>query len=136
MDQLLDRLDVAVHRARVLRSIGEAESLAEELSQRLEALRQVIDRAPGSQLAPLPDASGAAADFDPLRNLGPGELAKLSAREREVLRELARGHSPQKIANALQLSTNTVRNHLKSIFLKLGVNSQVALLGRLAARSR
>jgi DNA-binding NarL/FixJ family response regulator len=136
MDQLLERLDVAVHRARVLRSIGEAESLAEQLSQRLEALRHIIDRAPGNQLAPLPDTSEATSPLDPLRNLSEAESAKLSAREREVLRELARGQSPQKIAEALQLSTNTVRNHLKSIFLKLGVNSQVALLGRLAARSR
>lgn len=136
MDQLLERLDMAVQRARVLRSIGEAESLAAELSQRLESLKQIIDRVPGNPLPPLPDSPDVAATFDPLRNLGAQEVAKLSSRERDVLRELARGHSPQKIAQALQLSTNTVRNHLKSIFLKLGVNSQVALLGRLAAPSR
>lgn len=136
MDQLLERLDQAVHRARVLRSIGEAESLAEELSQRLDALKQIIDRVPGSSLPLPPGSSSVTAAFDPLRNLGQSELARLSVREREVLRELARGHSPQKIAKALKLSTNTVRNHLKSIFLKLGVNSQVALLGRLAAPLR
>lgn len=136
MDQLLERLDMAVQRARVLRSIGEAESLAAELSQRLEALKQIIDRVPGSPPPPVPELPERSAVFDPLRNLGQTELGKLSARERDVLRELARGHSPQKIAEALQLSTNTVRNHLKSIFLKLGVNSQVALLGRLAAPPR
>jgi DNA-binding NarL/FixJ family response regulator len=136
MEHLLERLDLAVHRARVLRSIGEAESLAGELSQRLDALKQIIDRVPGAPPPSPTVGQDGAGVLDPLRNLGQSDLARLSVREREVLRELARGHSPQKIAKALQLSTNTIRNHLKNIFLKLGVNSQVALLGKLAAPPR
>ena len=53
-----------------------------------------------------------------------------------MLVELAQGLPPQRIAKKLHLATNTVRNHLKSIFLKLDVNSQVALLGKLAATQR
>jgi DNA-binding NarL/FixJ family response regulator len=133
IEELLERLDLAVHRARVLRSIDQAEVLAEELSRRLDALKQVAHQGPGARLAGVP---GVVSVADPLRNLTTDDLARLSVRERDVLRELARGQSPQKIAETLQLSTNTIRNHLKSIFLKLGVNSQVALLGKLATVQR
>lgn len=131
MNHLIERLDLAVHRARVLRSVGQAERVASQLSQRLDTLKQTIQRASSVCRGPLPDAPRAA-PLDPLRNLSQSDLGQLSAREREVLLELARGHSPQRIAAALQLSTNTVRNHLKSIFLKLRVNSQIALLAKLA----
>jgi DNA-binding CsgD family transcriptional regulator len=40
------------------------------------------------------------------------------------------------VAETLALSTNTIRNHLKSIFVKLRVNSQVELLGKLASQRR
>lgn len=132
MSHLIERLDLAVHRARVLRSVAQAERVASELSQRLDSLKQAICRASSACLAPLPAAAKLAPPLDPLRNLAQSELSQLSVREREVLQELARGHSPQRIATSLQLSTNTVRNHLKSIFLKLRVNSQIALLAKLA----
>lgn len=130
MSHLIERLDLAVHRARVLRSVGQAERVASELSRRLDTLKQAIGKASSVCLAPLPVTTRAL--LDPLRNLSQSELGQLSAREREVLLELARGQSPQRIAATLQLSTNTVRNHLKSIFLKLRVNSQIALLAKLA----
>jgi DNA-binding NarL/FixJ family response regulator len=132
MEQLIERLDLAVHRTRVLRSVSQAERVAHELSRRLDALKQAIGQASGAYLTPASDMADASAPLDPLRNLPRCDLAQLSTREREVLKELARGHSPQTIAKSLQLSTNTVRNHLKSIFLKLRVNSQVELLGKLA----
>ncbi len=132
MSHLIERLDLAVHRARVLRSVGEAERVASQLSQRLDTLKQAICRTSSVHFAGAAESGKNAAPPDLLRNLAPGELAHLSARERDVLQELARGHSPQKIAQSLQLSPNTVRNHLKSIFLKLRVNSQIALLAKLA----
>jgi FixJ family two-component response regulator len=58
---------------------------------------------------------------------------KLSAREREVVDQLAAGFRVSDIASAFEISQNTVRNHLKSIFRKLGVSSQVELLARLEA---
>lgn len=132
MSHLIERLDLAVQRARVLRSVSDAERVAGELLSRLDTLKQAVCRTSSVHLAPARDTARLAAPPDPLRNLPRADLAQLSAREREVLLELARGQTPQRIAQSLQLSTNTVRNHLKSIFLKLRVNSQIALLAKLA----
>jgi two-component system, NarL family, nitrate/nitrite response regulator NarL len=49
------------------------------------------------------------------------DLAKLSARELEVLRELENGASNQEIAHKLFLSENTVKHHIRSILEKLRV---------------
>ncbi len=55
---------------------------------------------------------------------------KLTAREVEVLRWLARGFSNADIAARLHLSEGTVRNHVSSVFAKLGVadRTQAAVL--------
>ena len=50
----------------------------------------------------------------------------LTDREREVLRELARGGTNQEIADALGVAENTVRNHLTVVYEKLGVPSSRA----------
>ena len=132
LSHLIERLDLAVQRSRMLRSVSQAERAASQLSERLHTLKQAIRHTSSVSLALPAQAPAPGAPSDPLRNLAPRDLALLSAREREVLRELARGHTPQRIAASLGLSTNTVRNHLKSIFLKLRVNSQIALLAKLA----
>ncbi|MFM1942112.1 MAG: putative transcriptional regulatory protein YxjL [Verrucomicrobiota bacterium] len=56
----------------------------------------------------------------------------LSAREREVLRQLAAGKCNKEIAVALMLAEGTVKNHLSNIFGKLGVldRTQAALRAR------
>lgn len=51
-------------------------------------------------------------------------LAKLSGREREVLRLLARGMDNDRIASALYLSAHTVRTHIGNILKKLEVHSR------------
>ena len=48
----------------------------------------------------------------------------LSPREREVLRYVMQGQSNREIAEAIPLSVNTVKFHLKNIFEKLGVSSR------------
>lgn len=58
-------------------------------------------------------------------------LRTLSPREREVLHGLQAGQRVTTLARGLFISAHTVRNHLKSIFRKLGVRSQVELLERL-----
>jgi NarL family two-component system response regulator LiaR len=50
--------------------------------------------------------------------------SSLTAREWEVLDLLCDGHSTDKMAEELFLSTETVRSHVKSIYRKLGVNSR------------
>lgn len=49
---------------------------------------------------------------------------ELTEREREVLDLIARGRSNSDIAEALVISPNTVRNHITSIFDKLGVSDR------------
>ncbi|MCA9610933.1 MAG: response regulator transcription factor [Myxococcales bacterium] len=55
-------------------------------------------------------------------------LASLSPREREVLNLLLGNDRVPDIATKLHISRNTVRNHLKSIFSKVGVHSQAELI--------
>lgn len=55
---------------------------------------------------------------------GQPALGRLSAREREVLRLLARGLDNEEIAANLYLSPNTVRTHVGNILKKLDVHSR------------
>ncbi|MDR7462190.1 MAG: response regulator transcription factor [Armatimonadota bacterium] len=49
----------------------------------------------------------------------PARRGELTAREREVLRLMARGHTNQEIAELTGLSVETVRSHVKNILQKL-----------------
>ncbi|MEZ4874273.1 MAG: response regulator transcription factor [Flavobacteriaceae bacterium] len=50
---------------------------------------------------------------------------ELSKREKEVLHSLAQGNSYDLIAEKLFISKNTIKFHLKNIYLKLQVNSNI-----------
>jgi DNA-binding CsgD family transcriptional regulator len=56
------------------------------------------------------------------------DLSGLSQRERDVVNALCRGLRLTDIARVLGISNHTARNHLKHVFRKLGVHSQVELL--------
>lgn len=60
-----------------------------------------------------------------------GSIDDLSAREREILERVATGATNQQIAVDLAISINTVKAHLRKIFVKLGVESrtEATLLG-------
>ena len=58
-------------------------------------------------------------------------LHSLTQREWEILRLLRANQRVVAIAGSLHISPSTVRNHLKSIFQKMGVHSQMELLERL-----
>ncbi|GEM_PF-2133506 len=57
-------------------------------------------------------------------------VESLTRREKDVLELLLDGRRVSSIARSLYLSPQTVRNHLKAIFRKLGAHSQVELLER------
>lgn len=67
---------------------------------------------------------------DPTQRAAPD--AQLTAREWEVLRHVAAGHSNQAIADRLVISERTVRTHVSNILGKLGMASrtQAALWAR------
>jgi DNA-binding NarL/FixJ family response regulator len=54
------------------------------------------------------------------------EIDALSDREREVLGLICRGTSDTEMSRMLQLSPNTVRNHVASLYRKIGVNRRSA----------
>lgn len=62
-------------------------------------------------------------------------IERLSPREKEILGRLMDHRRPPTIAQELHLSPHTVRNHLKSIYAKLGVGSQQELLDRVFRRA-
>jgi DNA-binding NarL/FixJ family response regulator len=56
---------------------------------------------------------------------GASEVGKLTARELDVLRLLARGYSNAEIGGRLHLVEGTVKGYLTAIFLHLGVRNRV-----------
>lgn len=58
------------------------------------------------------------------------EDGALTARELDVLALLKQGLTNKEIAEALVISENTVKRHLKAIFLKLDVNTRAAAVAR------
>jgi DNA-binding NarL/FixJ family response regulator len=56
----------------------------------------------------------------------PSELDVLTDREREVLDLVAQGKTNKAIADALVITTNTVKRHLKAIFAKLDIHTRAA----------
>lgn len=63
-----------------------------------------------------------------------GPAAGLSAREREVVRELALGSTNKEIARALDMTEHTVKFHLKNVFTKLRVDRRAHVLSALRER--
>lgn len=56
------------------------------------------------------------------------DFSLLSRREKEVARLAAKGYTNAQIAEALFISTETVKSHMNSIFEKLGISSRKELL--------
>jgi DNA-binding NarL/FixJ family response regulator len=59
------------------------------------------------------------------RPLNKSAVERLTAREHEVLIEMARGLSNQEIATALFVSEGTVKTHVKRILMKLALRDRV-----------
>lgn len=57
-------------------------------------------------------------------------LAGLTPRQREIVKRLCAGESPERIAHALGTTKNTVRVHIQRAYRVLGVNSRLGLIAR------
>ncbi|HWS57532.1 MAG TPA: response regulator transcription factor [Actinotalea sp.] len=65
---------------------------------------------------------------------GDHELDRLSAREREVMRLIARGYSYREVATELFISIKTVESHVSAVLRKLQLSSRHELTRWAAAR--
>ncbi len=88
-------------------------------------------------LAAFPASSGQGSTADAseaahpsLRPQSSALVEALSARELEVLRLIADGHSNQAIADSLIVAVSTVKRHINNIYGKLGVQSRTQALVR------
>ena len=66
----------------------------------------------------------------------PPDALRLSPREREVARMIAKGYPNKIIASVLDISVWTVSTHLRRIFAKLGVTSRTAMVTTMFKRGR
>lgn len=98
----------------------------EQLTQILEVLRKDLDRISGVLSA----LGRSEADATPAASPDPRGL--LSQRESEVFDFLLLGDPVSSVALRLHISEHTVRNHVKAIYRKLGVNSRVQLVCQFA----
>lgn len=90
----------------------------------------VSQHAPGPTAAPS-SPNAPAPDLGSLVEQRCEQVARehgLTPREGEIVLYLGRGHSYAYIANALTVSENTVRTHVRNIYRKLGVTSREELL--------
>lgn len=91
-----------------------ASTLTPPGAARSDEVAVVIEAAKSAEIAPIVIAAYA-----------------LTPRERQVLGSIARGGSTAEIAAELFLSPHTVRDHIKTIFEKVGVSSRGELVARL-----
>lgn len=52
-------------------------------------------------------------------------MSKLTSREKEIFKLLTQGYSNKQIAQELEISRNTVRNHVSNIFDKIGISNRL-----------
>jgi DNA-binding CsgD family transcriptional regulator len=65
------------------------------------------------------------ADPDDAPPASTGATPHLTPRQMDVLRHLAMGHSTERIAEALGISTETVRNHIRGVLERLDAHSRL-----------
>jgi LuxR family transcriptional regulator, maltose regulon positive regulatory protein len=94
---------------------GTPTSKDRELPPFVESLLSQWDARNGSDGAALPSS---------------GVSDPLTARERDVLAMISQGLSNKHIARALEISPETVKSHVKNIFLKLVVSTRAEAVSR------
>jgi len=135
LNALVPRLDEAIQKGRTQRALADVKRIAAAFADSVATLEAALCM-PGQMQPPVPSRFPPEVPLDPLAYVAAEELERLSPRELEVARLLAMGKAVGEVASALDLSPNTVRNHVKSVFVKLRVHSQVELLSKFAGHGR
>ncbi len=107
---------------------GLAYLLKDRVGDRAELTRAVRETAAGGSVV-----DGVVVEALVGRGRHRSALDTLTAREREVLQQMARGASNQAVATALHLSLSAVEKHITSILLKLGLSEETGTHRRVAA---
>lgn len=132
-DELADEYDAA----RLLEpSFGEAASSDPSGEHRRLAERATLLQQHLARIAHEVEAAGVVTVLAAPELAAVPGLTDLSPRQWEVVHRLVAGERVPTIARAMFLSPSTVRNHLASIYRKVGVNSQAELLERVRESSR
>ena len=140
---LADEIGMFVSRrdgSHVFASIGRArgmEAFSKKGIERLRHFRPVVEHLVQRQwdAEPLGAREGEAGRRSPSfltldEALRRSEFRSLSAREREIVALILKGHSSKSIAEQLGIAVGTVKNHRKSIYRRLAISSQSALFSR------
>jgi DNA-binding NarL/FixJ family response regulator len=91
-------------------------------SARFSANRVRLELAPGAPLQQLEETL-LGGGFETLAEPGDHTMEALSARERELLAQLARGYQLKEVARRMGVETSTVREYWSRVKRKLGVRS-------------
>ena len=94
--------------------------LAQDPVQLREHLRRIASEIQAMRLLPQVNELPSARDLPAMH--------RLTARELQIVGALSQGRRSSEIAGELCLAPSTVRNHLASVYRKLGVNSQIEML--------
>lgn len=111
---------------------GESEAVGYLLKDRVAEVDEFLDA--------LERVGAGRAAFDPevvrrllARSTRTDPLSRLTAREREVLDEMAQGHTNASIAARLHVSRSAVEKHINAIFDKLGLSGTTGYSRRVLA---
>jgi DNA-binding CsgD family transcriptional regulator len=146
---LRDRIEVLILRAHctdddttAVDLVGQALTLAEPdgyvrlFVDEASWIGPYVRRLVGTWQSGFAAAVAAAILAEPDRRASTQTLTELSGREQEVWRFLSTSLSMQEIADALYVSRNTLKSHVRSIYRKLGVSTREAAVGRGAGLRR
>jgi two-component system nitrate/nitrite response regulator NarL len=109
---------------------GESVLSPEMTGKLMAAYRQVVASTPVTAEAPAGAAvaevpADDAGSTDRTKDEGSSAVSRLSPRERDILREIARGASNKEIARTLSIAETTVKIHVQHILRKLNLTSRV-----------
>jgi len=122
----------------LMHALGLRRTLADELAVAGAAAKPIVhawQNVEGARAEDFEFAIGNAPGYGEAQVLSPAALAgaTFSAREHEVLELLSRGVPNKRIATLLDISTDTVKFHLKNVYQKLGVGNRTHAVERARA---